>query len=151
MTKVFAGLLIATFAACTTSASKPIPEGNWDVTLTFTDGNCAGLPATFVINFDITDDAQGGFTLTAKQGLGGTNVSGVMVCDPTLCTLNFSDEGPGTLGSNVDTQTLTATLDLDSSDTVTSRPAPNDGTADLILVGGAQCSQHFDAAGDVVR
>jgi hypothetical protein len=30
--------------------------------LTFTDGDCSNLPATFSINFDITDAAGGGST-----------------------------------------------------------------------------------------
>jgi hypothetical protein len=69
-----------------------------------------------------------------------------MVCTPTTCTFTFTDEGPGMVGNNVDTQTIDADLTLDSHNNITGT-----GTAKLLLTGGSMCHKDFDAVGDVVH
>src|SRR5579863_3077059 len=99
---ILACLAFSAFAACSSSSSTPapIPDGNWDVTLTFDGGgNCAGLPPTFPINFDIAT-AAGGYTISAETGLTGDTTTGTIMCTSTVCELTFSDTGPGSEFSN---------------------------------------------------
>jgi hypothetical protein len=145
MRRTLVGLAFALLAACSSSSSAPDPTGNWDVTLTFTTGTCSGLPPTYAINFDITRSG-GGFTITAEQGLSGDTTSGSIACTSTICELEFTDTGPGAETTNIDTQMITAILDLDKTNVVT-----GSGTVDFVLVGGATCSQDFTADGDVVH
>jgi len=134
---------MGTLAACS-SDKVPVPEGNWDLTLTWTTGNCAGLGATYHINFDISKSG-GVFVFVAGTGLTGDTVGGTMVCDSAFCTLDFTDSGPGSVLSNIDTQTISATLDEDVNDIVTGT-----GTATFDLTDGSSCSQNFNADGDVI-
>jgi hypothetical protein len=69
-----------------------------------------------------------------------------MVCTTASCQLSFTDEGPGTLGTNISTQTIDANFDLDGNDNIT-----GSGTATLLLTGGARCTKNFDALGDVLH
>lgn len=128
------------------------PTGNWDVTLTFTaDGTCQGLPPTFDINFDITDDGAGNFTITAENGLSGDTTSGSIVCTADTCELAFSDTGPATEGlQNVDTQTITATFDEDAGDQVIDNSAETN-QIDFELSDGTSCTAPFTASGDVAH
>jgi hypothetical protein len=145
---ILACLALASFAACSSSSTTaaPIPDGNWDVTLTFDGGgNCAGLPATFPINFDIAT-AAGGYTISAETGLSGDSTTGTIACTSTVCELVFSDTGPGSEFSNICTQTITATLDEDGGDNVT-----GNGQIDFTLTDGTACTATFDAAGDVAH
>jgi len=117
------------------------------VTLTFlSGGTCTGLPATFDINFDITDDGQGGYNLAARTGLTGDTVGGTMDCSSvTECDLQFTDSGPGSEDSNIDTQTISADLVEDNADQVTGT-----GSVNFVLTDSSTCSVNFDGAGDVI-
>jgi hypothetical protein len=149
MRKILVGLVLSfAAAACSSSSnSAAVPEGNWDVTLTFlSGGTCTGLPATFDINFDITDDGNGGYNLAARTGLTGDTVGGTMDCSSvTECELQFTDSGPGTEDSNVDTQTISADLVEDNADQVSGT-----GTINFILDDTTSCTVNFDGDGDVV-
>ncbi len=149
MRKILVGLVLSlAIAACSSSDdSAAVPEGNWDVTLTFlSGGTCTGLPATFDINFDITDDGAGGYNLAANTGLTGDTVGGSMDCTSvTECDLQFTDSGPGSEDSDVDTQTISADLVEDNADQVTGT-----GTINFVLTDGSDCSVNFDADGDVI-
>jgi hypothetical protein len=139
---------IGSLAACGGS-DAPVPEGNWDVTLTWTttpagEATCIFPSATFNINFNVAR-AGSVFTLTALEGLTGDQVGGSMLCDSVLCTLDFTDSGPGTEFSNIQNQTISATLDEDVNDIVT-----GSGTATFDLTDGSGCASNFDADGDVI-
>nr|HEX4316903.1 hypothetical protein [Kofleriaceae bacterium] len=155
---LFASILLSAAVAvgCGGSSNNndttPDPTGNWDVTLTFStgaDNTCQGLPDTFDINFDITDDGGGNFTITAETGLTGDTTSGQIICTHDTCELQFQDTGPATEGlQNVDTQTITATLDEDRTGAVTT----NDGETnqiDFVLNDSTTCTAPFTGDGDI--
>ena len=138
---------VGSLAAC--GSDGPNPVGNWHLTLTWTttpagEAACIFPAATFDIEFNVAR-AGGVYTLSAVQGLTGDQVGGSMLCDSALCTLDFTDSGPGTEFSNIMTQTISATLDQDVNDIVT-----GSGTATFDLTDGSGCGANFDADGDVI-
>jgi hypothetical protein len=150
MRTLFVGLALSTLVACSTSTDDdtgPVPEGDWSVTLTFTTGNCSGLPDIFAIEFSI-GQADGGYTFTVEQGLTGDTIAdgSTITCDSDTCTLDFSDSGPGTEDSNVDTQTITATLTQDTGNNVT-----GSGQIEFDLNDGTSCTQSFTGDGAVTQ
>jgi hypothetical protein len=142
---------LSPLAACSSSDTTPapIPDGNWDVTLTFNGGgdcDTSGLPPTYDINFDIAT-AAGGYTISAEAGLDGNQTNGAITCTSTICELSFTDVGPAPSDfSNICTQTIDATLDEDGNDQV-------DGTGQItyLLLDGTSCTAAFDASGDVAH
>jgi hypothetical protein len=136
-------------AACGGGGDSPaVPEGNWDVTLSFTDGDCDGLPDSFDINFDIDDDDAGGFIFTPGNDITGDDIdpdSNLQCFDDNTCDLHLIVTGPGDVLSNIDSQTISADLTLFNDDTVT-----GDGDVEFDLDDGSTCDQNFDADGDVI-
>jgi hypothetical protein len=147
MREILLGLVLSFGAAACGGSSDAVPEGNWDVTLTFLDGGtCTGLPDTFNINFDITDDGTGNYNFTANNGLSGDTVGGTMDCSSGVdCDLQFTDTGPGSEESGyVDTQTISAALTEDDHDDVSGT-----GSITFGLDDGSSCTVNFDASGNV--
>jgi hypothetical protein len=141
---------MGSLAACSSDApAVAVPEGNWDLTLNWTTGNCLGLGASYHINFDISDGPGGSYILTPGTGLTGDDLSGTMTCtpavDPTNCTLDFTDSGAGGPLTNITTQTIHATIDEDVGDNLS-----GDGEATFDLDDGSSCTQQFQGAGDVI-
>lgn len=153
MRKILTGIVFSLIAggaaACGGGGGGPaVPEGNWDVTLSFTDGDCSGLPDSFDINFDIEDDNAGGFIFTPGNDITGDDIdpsSDLQCFDDDTCDLHIVVTGPGDVLSNIDSQTITADLTLDNDDQVV-------GSGDVLfdLDDGSTCDQNFDAAGDVI-
>jgi len=141
-------LTMGSLAACGDSGGTTdhaIPEGNWDLMLNWTTGNCAGLGATYHINFDISDGPNGSFILTPGLGLTGDDLGGTMTCTTAVCTLDFTDSGAGGPLTNITTQTIHATIDEQIDDTLA-----GDGEATFDLDDGTSCTQSFNAVGDVI-
>lgn len=148
MRKILVGLVLSFAAAACSSSSNDaaVPEGNWDVTLTWGAGTCAGLGSTFEINFDITDDGAGGYNLAARTGLTGDDVGGTMDCGSvTECDLSFTDSGPGSELSNITSQTISADFVEDNASQV-----DGNGSATFDLDDGTSCTQNFTGVGDVI-
>jgi hypothetical protein len=146
---------MGSLAACggSDTPAHAVPEGNWALTLAWTNvgqpGSCAGLPATYLINFDISDGAGGAFILTPGTGLTGDTLGGTMTCvpavDPDTCTLDFTDMGAGGPASNVTTQTIHANIVEDAADQLTGT-----GTATFDLDDGTSCTNDANGTGDVI-
>lgn len=134
-------------AACggSSGSGDANPNGNWALTLDWGSGTCSGLGSSFVIDFDISQNADGSYTFTPGNGSTGDDIGGTMDCTAgTTCTLSFTDTGPGDEESNIDTQTLAADLTEDNTDQVT-----GNGSVTFMLEDGTSCTQNFTGSGDV--
>ena len=134
---VFAFLVAG--AGC--SSPDADPYGNWQVTLTFGDGNCSGLPATSTISFSITELASS--YEFADTGTTTDTFGGLLVCGGDSCTLELSDIGAGDEESNISMQTLSATLTLENNQ------VSGPGMVMFDLSDGTTCTQQFTTGGDV--
>jgi hypothetical protein len=149
MRKLRLGAFVVLATACGSDGGDAVsPDGNWDLTMTFGTGNCMGLPTTFAIGFNVTTNDCGAVTFTPGTGLTGDNLSVCTTCTTTKCELTFQDSGPGTEGSDVITQTITATLDEDASGTVKTNDAATNQVV-FTLTEASSCTQAFSGAGRV--
>jgi hypothetical protein len=135
-----AASLLLLAIGCVSDPESLDPTGNWSMTLSWSHGDCQ-LTGSFDAQLTVIRSPDG---FAIDESRPEVQVAGSVLCTPSLCTLSFTESGPGPTGSGVARIELAAHLQVDDLDAVN-----GSGKATYRFESGASCEQMFLATGSL--